>query len=204
MLEGLIALPLFMSVRASVRAHVTAHNGDAPAARAYVEAALRHLTWPKPELRAIGGLSGSGKSTFARKIAPGLGAPPGAVILRSDEVRKRLWSRRPSETLPPEAYAEGESERVYATLMREARLILAAERPVILDAVFLKPHERAVAEQLAKDEGVAFEGVWLDVPTEVMRQRLAARTGDASDADERVLEQQLKRDPGAIGWKRTS
>lgn len=204
MLEGLILLPLFMSVRAAVRAHVNAHNGDTDAARAYVEAALRHLTWPRAELRAVGGLSGSGKSTFARRIAPGLGAPPGAVILRSDEVRKRLWGRRPSEALPPEAYAEGESERVYGALMREADLVLKGERSVILDAVFLKPAERAAAETAAKAAGVRFEGVWLDTPTDIMRRRLATRTGDASDANERVLEQQLRRDPGAIGWTRTS
>jgi aminoglycoside phosphotransferase family enzyme/predicted kinase len=201
MLKGLAALPLFMSVRAGVRAHVNAHNGDADAARAYVEAALRHLTWPKPELRAAGGLSGSGKSTFARKLAPDLGAPPGAVILRSDEIRKRLWGRTPTEPLPAEAYTEGQSERVYGTMMREAGLVLAAERSVILDAVFLKPAEREAAEQAAMTAGVTFEGVWLDVPAEVMKQRLAARTGDASDADVRVLEQQLQRDPGEIGWE---
>jgi aminoglycoside phosphotransferase family enzyme/predicted kinase len=202
MLEGLILLPLFMSVRASVRAHVSAHNGDPEAARAYVEAALRHLSWPKPELRAVGGLSGSGKSTFARMLAPGLGAPPGAVILRSDEIRKRLWGRKPTEPLPPEAYAEGQSERVYGLMMREAALVLAAERSVILDAVFLKPEERAAAEATARQARVPFQSLWLDLPVEVMRQRLAARTGDASDADARVLEQQLKRDPGEIGWNR--
>jgi hypothetical protein len=202
-LDGLAALPLFMSVRASVRAHVNAHNGDPEAARAYVEAALRHLTWPKPELRAVGGLSGSGKSTFARQIAPGIGAPPGAVILRSNEIRKRLWGRAPTEPLPPEAYAEGQSERVYGTMMREASLVLQAERPVILDAVFLKHAERVAAEKMAENVGVAFEGAWLDVPAEVMRGRITARTGDASDADVGVLERQLQHDPGEIGWKRT-
>jgi aminoglycoside phosphotransferase family enzyme/predicted kinase len=202
MLQGLAALPLFMSVRASVRAHVNAHNGDAQAASAYVEAALRHLNWPKPELRAVGGLSGSGKSTFARRLAPELGAPPGAVILRSDEIRKRLWGRAPTEPLPPEAYAEGQSERVYGAMLHEAGLVLSAERPVILDAVFLKHAERSAAEKLAKTADVIFEGVWLDVPPEVMKQRLVARTGDASDADVPVLERQLQRDPGEIGWKR--
>jgi len=201
MLGGLIALPLFLSVRAAVRAHVSAHNGDHVLARAYVEAAIRHLSWPAPELRAVGGLSGSGKSTYARALAPSLGAPPGAVVLRSDEIRKRLWGRRPAEPLPPEAYAEGQSERVYGAMLREAGLVLAAERPVILDAVFLKPADRAAAEAAAEAARVPFEGVWLQAPPEVMAARIAGRSGDASDADAKVLQQQLAKDPGAIGWR---
>jgi aminoglycoside phosphotransferase family enzyme/predicted kinase len=202
-LQGLATLPLFMAVRAAVRAHVSGHNGDHDAARAYVEAAIGHLSWPKPELHAVGGLSGSGKSTFARALAPGLGAPPGAVVLRSDEIRKRLWGRRPAEALPPEAYAAGQSEPVYGLMMLEAALVLAAERPVVLDAVFLKPQERAFAEAVGREASVAFQGVWLDTAPEVMAERLDARKGDASDADARVLKAQLQQDPGAIGWART-
>jgi aminoglycoside phosphotransferase family enzyme/predicted kinase len=199
-LAGLSTLPLFMSVRAAVRAHVSGHNGDPESARAYVEAAIRHLAWPAPTLHAVGGLSGSGKTTVARDLAPGLGAAPGAVILRSDEIRKRLWGRRPTEALPAEAYAEGQSERVYGVMMREAGLVLEAGRAAVLDAVFLKPEEREAAEAAA---GAApFQGVWLDVSPEVMASRISSRTGDASDADVRVLEQQLKRDPGPITWKR--
>lgn len=201
-LDGLILLPLFLSVRAAVRAHVNGHNGDHEAARAYVRAALRHLDWPQPVLHAVGGLSGSGKSTVSRKLAPTLGAPPGAVILRSDEIRKRLWGRAPTEPLPPQAYDPEQSQRVYGRMMREAALVLAAERPVILDAVFLKPEERAAAEETAKAAAVPFHGVWLDVTPDVMAERVAARSGDASDADARVLEQQLLRDPGPMTWTR--
>ena len=52
--------------------------------------------WPRPaagaaaRLIAVGGLSGSGKSTLARALAPSVGAVPGAVVLRSDEIRKQL------------------------------------------------------------------------------------------------------------------
>jgi len=201
-LAGLESLPLFMSVRAGVRAHVNAHNGDLDAARAYVEAAMRHLTWPAPVLRAVGGLSGSGKSTVARSLAPTLSGPPGAVILRSDEIRKRLWGRRPCEPLPTDAYAPGQSERVYGAMMEEAALILGAGRSVVLDAVFLKPDERAAAEAVAAQAGVAFKGAWLEAPAEVLAGRVAARFGDASDADVAVLEQQLRRDPGPIAWER--
>jgi aminoglycoside phosphotransferase family enzyme/predicted kinase len=199
---GLAALPLFLSVRAAVRAHVNGHAGDHAVAQAYVQAAIRHLTWPEPVLHAVGGLSGSGKSTFARALAPHLGAPPGAVILRSDEIRKRQWGRGARDPLPPEAYAEGQSERVYGQMMREAGLVLKAGRPVVLDATFQKPAERDAAEAAARDAGVAFTGYWLDTPPEVMAARVAARTGDASDADTRVLEQQLRRDPGEIGWRK--
>jgi aminoglycoside phosphotransferase family enzyme/predicted kinase len=201
-LRGLSCLPLFLSVRAAVRAHVLAQQGDEARGRAYLRAAIKHLTWPAPVLYAVGGLSGSGKSTLARVLAPELGAAPGAVILRSDEIRKRLWGRAPRDTLPPEAYGEGQSARVYGRMLDEAAVALGAGRPVVLDAVFLKPEERQAAEAVGAAAGVAFHGVWLEAPEPVMTARLDARMGDASDADRRVLAEQLARDPGAITWKR--
>jgi aminoglycoside phosphotransferase family enzyme/predicted kinase len=199
-LRGLATLPLFLSVRAAVRVHVGAHMGKLAEARAYLDAALGCLEPAKPSLTAVGGLSGSGKSTFARKLAPG----SGAAVLRSDEVRKRLWGRAPAERLPPEAYADAESARVYGRMLDEARLVLQAGRAVVLDAVFLKPAERAAVEALAVEMGVPFDGVWLEAPPDLMAERLRARSGDASDADERVLQAQLGRDPGEVRWRRIS
>jgi predicted kinase len=126
------------------------------------------------------------------------------VILRSDEVRKRLWGRPPPDRLPPEAYTEAESVRVYCRMLEEARLALRAGRAVVLDAVFQKPAERDAAEALAVETGVPFDGVWLEAPPELMAERLRARSGDASDADEHVLEAQLRRDPGEVRWRRVS
>lgn len=152
-------------------------------------------------LAAVGGLSGSGKSTFARLAAPGLGASPGAVVLRSDEVRKRLWGVGPLDRLPGEAYGPGTSERVYQAMLAEAGACLSAGRSVILDAVFLKPEERADARMLAESRGVAFQGLWLEADADLLRQRVSDRTGDASDADVEVLERQLTRDSGAMDWQ---
>ncbi len=101
-LLGLAALPLFLSMRAMIRAKVEllragkAAKGEAEAARlearAYVELARDFLKAPRrPRLIAIGGLSGSGKSAVARAIAPHVGACPGAVHVRSDVERKRLF-----------------------------------------------------------------------------------------------------------------
>jgi len=198
--DGLAALPLMLSARAAVRAHVLASQGELGEARAYRAAAAVHLAPQAPRLIAIGGLSGSGKTTLARLTAPALGPAPGAIVLRTDEIRKRLWDAGPLDRLPAAAYAPQESTRVYAAMLEAAGRCLAAKRSVILDAVFLRPEERAAAEALARDRGVRFQGVWLQAPRAVLRKRLEARVGDASDADAAVLEGQLARDPGAVSW----
>jgi hypothetical protein len=84
-------LPAFLSLRAMVRAHVSAAAGKTEEARGYLTSALAYLS-PAPAFAlAIGGLQGTDKSTLARCLAPRLGAAPGALILRSDEIRKHVW-----------------------------------------------------------------------------------------------------------------
>lgn len=200
--EGLAALPLFLSVRACVRAHVSAQMGEADRGRAYLDAALNCLEPAPAALLAIGGVSGTGKSTVARAVAPTVGPAPGAVILRSDEIRKRLWNVGPTERLGPEAYAPEQSERIYGRMLEEAALALKAGRGVILDAVFLRPEERAAAEAVAAAVGVPFTGVWLEAPEGILAERIGARTGDASDADAAVMRRQLARGPGELDWNR--
>ena len=200
--SGLAALPLMLSVRAAVRCHVRAQAGDDAQARAYLAAALAHLSPAPPVLCGVGGLSGSGKSTFARVLAPRLGACPGAVVLRSDEIRKRLCGFGPLDRLPPETYEAGVTERVYGRLFDEAELCLRAGQAVVLDAVFMKAAERDKAAALAGRCTVPFAGVWLEAPDEVLRARVAGRKGDASDADVAVLAMQLAQDPGELSWAR--
>ena len=200
--EGLAVLPLMLSVRAVVRAHVEANSGHDEGGRAYLAAALRHLQPEPPRLFAVGGMSGTGKTTLARAVAPQLGASPGAVVLRSDEIRKRLSGVAPTDRLPPEAYAPGVSDRIHAALFAEATSLLAAGRSVILDATFLDPEHRGAAADLADRLGLPFAAVWLEGTPEVLRSRLAGRSGDASDADFQTLEQQATRDAGSIAWPR--
>jgi hypothetical protein len=80
--------------------------------------------------------------------------------------------------------------------------MLLAGRAVLLDATFIDAGLRGRAEQLAKDCGVPFLGAWLEAPAEVLEARVAARTGDASDATVAVLHEQLARDTGEISWDR--
>jgi len=200
--ESLALLPLCQSMRAAVRAHVSGHAAATETARAYVAAALGHLAPPPPKLFAVGGLSGSGKSTLARALAPKLGPAPGALVLRSDEIRKRLWGVRPMDRLPPEAYSAEASKAVYEEMLRTARECLGLGWAVVLDAAFLKPAERDAAHDLAAELDLPFQGRWLEAPAGVLRQRVRDRRDDASDADEAVLETQLARDLGEIGWRR--
>jgi predicted kinase len=198
LLHGLAA---FLSMRAMIRAHVQARSGAAAVEQEYLCAAGQYLTPPAPVLVAIGGLPGTGKSTVARARAPGLGAAPGAVVLRSDEFRKRRFGVAPEQRLPPDAYGEAVSAAVFADLTAGAEQALGAGHAVIADATFLDPAHRSALEAVAVRRGVPFRGFWLEAPLPVLEARIAARRGDASDATVSVLHAAARNDPGPRDWR---
>jgi hypothetical protein len=206
--EALALLPMFLSRRAAIRAFVDSQaaavgNGDTSRARDYQRVALSFLQPAPPRLMAIGGLSGSGKSTMAIRRAPEIGRVPGAVVVRSDVERKRLAGIPIEQRMPTGSYSPEASARVYAAMIERARQALRAGHSVILDAVFAGLEERRMAEVLAREVGVPFEGLWLEVPREVAQARVAGRYGDASDATPAVVERQFRYDLGEITWRRT-
>src|SRR5471030_248780 len=205
--EALSLLPMFLARRACIRAYVdssiTAVSGaDNAPARAYQRSAIAFLEPSPPRLMAVGGLSGSGKTTHALKIAPEIGRAPGAVVVRSDVERKRLAGVALDERMPAGSYTPDSSATVYTAILARAERALRAGHSVVLDAVFAKPEERAAAEAVAQKVGVPFDGTWLNIPKEVAQARVAARKGDASDATPAVVERQFGYDLGAISWKR--
>jgi aminoglycoside phosphotransferase family enzyme/gluconate kinase len=208
---GLTAFPLFLSCRAAVRAKVdmlTAASQSAEPtteaifdeARAYLALANALLTPSSPSMIVLGGYSGTGKSTLAAALAPELGIMPGAVLIRSDIVRKRLWGQPPESPLPSVAYTGNVTERVYQKLLEQGELALNAGYTVIVDAVYLREHQRLAAENLAHGQGVPFHGLWLHAPLEVLRQRVGERKNDASDADASIVEGQLQAPTGTLNW----
>jgi len=212
-LGGLPLLPLFLSCRAAVRAKtsVTAANLQSDerqrrelqaAARQYLALAQEFLRPPPPCLIAVGGLSGSGKSTLARGLAPGIGPAPGALILRSDVIRKTLLGVAPLTRLGPEGYSPAMSRHVYQTLAERALTIVKAGHAAIVDAVYGGAGDRDEIASIARHAGVPFIGLWIDGLPPVLASRLQARVMDASDATTDVLQRQLLSPVGPLDWHR--
>lgn len=211
--EGLAALPLFLSLRAAIRAHVGAtaayaikDKGEAAhrlaEARAYFAEAFAYLQPAAPRLIAIGGLSGSGKSRLASELAPWIETAPGARVVRSDVIRKQLAGARLHDRLGPEGYTAEMTARTYAELDNRLEASLRAGRSAIADAVFARPEERERMVRIARSCGVPFDGFWLEADQGLMERRLVERKTDVSDATVEVLRSQMSYDLGDVTWTR--
>jgi predicted kinase len=212
-LEDIALLPLFLSCRAAVRAKTSASAAQVQTvaddrrrleatAREYLSLADTLLEPAQPQLVAVGGFSGTGKSTLARGIAPSLGATPGALVLRSDEIRKQLCGVRRLDPLGPEGYTDAVTERVYRTLIDRASTMLATGRSVVVDAVFRRADQRAAVAAAATAAGAPFSGLWLDAPIDTLLSRVAARRHDPSDASTEVIRRQLAQGANDVEWVR--
>ncbi len=210
-LDALAALPFFMTLRAAIRASVTAsraaiasprHRDELRAsAGRYFKLACRLIRPARPMLAGIGGLSGTGKSQVAKALAPDLGPPPGAVVLRSDVERKALAGCREHERLPADAYTPANSVCVYAALVEKAERVIAASHAAIVDAVFARPEERDALRSIAEARGVPFHGMFLTADMTTRAARVGARRADASDATAAVVRVQESYALGRNDWE---
>jgi uncharacterized protein len=206
--DALVLLPLFLSMRAAVRSLVscTKHDfcpGDPVClkdANAYFRLALDLIAPVKPTLVAIGGRSGTGKSVLAHDIAGDIAPPPGAIVLRSDVIRKELAGVDMLTRLPEAAYTRESSDQVYTEIFDRAHKVLAQGHSVILDAAFLMQTERSAAAAIARAANAGFCGLFLTAPPEIRTRRIGLRRNDASDATENVALLQEDIDAGTIDW----
>ena len=207
-LEGLGVLPLFLSMRAAIRAHVLftrseqATDGAAVwrEAKRYFDLAACLITPKPPVLVAIGGLSGTGKSVLARSLGGLVEPPPGAVIVRSDVVRKRLFEVGETTTLPAEAYQADTSARVYEALNDTGRRVIAQGLSVIIDAAFMDAAQRGALVRLAREQNTLFVGFFLTADLKTRLARIERRQNDASDATREVALQQEATAIGSMDW----
>jgi predicted kinase len=209
--DGFVLLPFLMAIRAAVRAHVAGtqvEEGGDPSgnlrkeAHAYFTLAADLLKERPIRLVAIGGLSGSGKTTVAEALAPHIGAPPGARVIESDRIRKALHGVPPETRLPEKAYRPEVSARVYGNMAWRSSLILSEGGSVVADAVFERLQDRMRIQKVARDRHVPFLGVWLDASPDVLWRRVDQRRGGPSDATVEILSRQLEKDVGEITWQR--
>lgn len=195
---------LYQTHRALVRSKVTALEAAGRPQGAQRDAALRqyrqYLDYANRQLAPRGqtlllmfGLSGSGKTWLAERLAPMLGA----TQIRSDVERKRLLGldelQRTGSGLEQGLYSRDTSERVYGRLEECAEHALAAGYSVIVDAAFHRSADRRRFRRLAERRDVPVRLVHCRAPRRVLEQRIIDRGGretDASEADLQVLEWQ--------------
>ena len=194
--EGVQVLPLYLSRQAYVRAKVTSFLLDDPTipedvkiASAKTAADYYRLAYDYTQTPATGkiilmaGLSGSGKSTTAKAIA----RKHNAIHLRSDAIRKHLAGIPVEQKGEDAIYTAEMTQKTYDRLSSLALLLAAQGQTVILDAKYDRIALREAVIQPAQAAGLAVTIVHCDAPIEVLKERVAARSGDIADADVDVL-----------------
>lgn len=200
---GMGVLQFYKIYRALVRAKIDAirshQAGISPEEQAeaekefleYLNLALSYIKPNRPHLMVTYGMSASGKSTVSRSLLELLGA----VRIRSDVERKRLFGLKPEDdgqsALGKGIYSTEATEKTYRKLEELAAQIIDTGYPVIVDAVFLNYEEREHFRELAKKRHIPFTILECTTDEKTLRQRITERKNDISDADLKVLELQL-------------
>lgn len=197
---GLAALAFYQVYRAMVRAkvaYIRSAQGDTEA----VGSALEHLRLAdrfsrprRPALLLMHGVSGSGKTHLSQQVLQALGA----IRLRSDVERKRLFGLGPledSSRIPGGIYTEEASRRTFDRLAELTRLLLQEGYVVIADATFLRRAHRQPMIRVAESVGTPWRILSLQASNDVLMERVRRRAearGDASEATVEVLLRQLQ------------
>jgi uncharacterized protein len=208
-LDALAAMPLFMSLRAAIRANVLLarleRNTDCkadvvPSAQTYFDLARRLIDPAAPTLVAVGGLSGTGKSVLAHALAPSILPQPGTIVLRTDVLRKQQFGVHETDRLPEEAYQPEVTQKIYDLLAQHASRILSQGHSVVVDAVFARESKRTEIRDAARRLNIRFVGLFLQTDLATRLNRVGRRKGDASDATPEIAGLQEKYDIGTIDW----
>jgi uncharacterized protein len=194
--ESVALLPYFEVYRALVRAKVAALRGEQAAGGAADATALAHryLDWataridrPAPLVVVMVGLSGSGKTWLAQRIASGLDA----LVLRSDVERKRIAGLQPLQASAsgPDAglYSLAFNERTYTRLGECVGHAIQGREHVIVDAANLRREERERFHIIAREAAARFVIVHCTAPLEILRTRVRTRSATGADASEATV-----------------
>jgi aminoglycoside phosphotransferase family enzyme/predicted kinase len=204
---GLLGLlPFSLTYRATVRAKVAGirlRQSDVPPEEAehvrqafgsYLDLATRYTRPSRPRLVITHGVSGSGKTYSTQRLVEATGA----IRIRSDVERKRLYGLAPVERSTGHSalnlYTPDTTQRTYERLAQHAARAVQAGYTAIVDATFLTRAQRDAFRRLAAQLGVPFTILAFHAHPETLQRRVVHRStqaDDASDADLAVLHRQL-------------
>lgn len=197
--SGLELMPVFTAYRALVRARIAALRvlqnakesnvcqSSPSEMMGYIKLSQRYLETHIPKLWITHGVSGSGKSKGSEQCVEEYRA----IRVRTDVERKRLAGIGRLEAGPSLIYSADYTRATYERCIELARKILKAGYSVVLDGTFLKRWQRELAYRLSDETEVELEILDFEAPLEVLRERIATRTNDPSDATQDILERQL-------------
>jgi aminoglycoside phosphotransferase family enzyme/predicted kinase len=195
-------LPFYRCYRAYVRGKVLSFRLDEPEfseeerrsaamrATGYFELARRYAARLRyPAVIAVGGLSGTGKTSIARALAGELGLR----VVSSDAVRQSLFG----DAKRPLGYGEGaytaEASRLtYQRILELGRELLAKEDGVILDATFLRAEHLTAAHEISEAAGAQFRLIECRLSPEKVRARLDRRESRKDGISDATWEVYLK------------
>jgi uncharacterized protein len=203
--EGVQVLPLYLSRQAYVRAKVTSFLLDDPGipeavkvtsaktAADYYRLAYDYTqgsTGKLGKLMVMSGFSGSGKSTVARQLAQA----HNGIQIRSDAVRKQLAGIPVEQKGDDSIYTAEMSTKTFDRMLNLGLLLAKQGQTVILDGRYDSVAARSNVIATATAAGLDLSIVHCDAPMAVLKERVAARTGDIADADVAVLSRQTFED----------
>jgi uncharacterized protein len=198
--ESVQLLPLFVCMRAYIRATVTSfllddkcisaleRNSIKEEATAYYRLAWKCTQPRQGRLVLMSGISGTGKSMIARKIAQIFNA----IHIRSDAVRKHIAGVNLMEKAQ-RLYSAEMTDQTYERLISLGILLTKQGFNVVLDAKFDRMRFRSSVIQKAEDSQITWQFLHCHAPLSVLRQRLSERLlskDDISGATPEMLDSQ--------------
>lgn len=196
-------LPWYLCYRAMVRAKVAAlrvaqlQGRDREIAlaqcEAYLSQALRYTQPRQTALIMTHGISGSGKTTHSQYVVDHCGL----IRLRADVERKRLFglpALASSRHIPGGIYSETANEQTQHHLEQQARDILGAGFPVLVDATFIRQEPRQRMQAVARELDAPWYVLAFEAAPATLRARATQRSAgacDASEADAGIVDQQI-------------
>ncbi|WP_370279151.1 AAA family ATPase [Pontibacterium sp.] len=191
--DGVQLLNFYKSYRAMVRAKVSVigEHKDLGSLRRYLGLTGHYARTPHPVLYLMHGVSGTGKSHFSQQLLDEIGA----IRIRSDVERKRLYRELSLKGERLELYGAEMNARTLNHLQDITRSLLRAGYSVIVDATHIRYRTRQSYFELSQQLRVPMRIVSCQCEQKLIEARLKRRVNegiDASDADIRVMRQQLQ------------